>query len=612
MPATRPITPTDSKPPIINCHTHIFTGDHVPPWLAKTFVPWPFYYLMPLHLYVSLFRWWYKYPATIPYTAWYKKLRERITSFQTAFNKLGFVRTIIEYYIALHAFFYLYQFITPVFHPDKTKLLSWIEQLRVWLNNHHLFFFPASLLLKLLVIVFTLVLLPSGRNLILFVMKKLWSALGKLPGKQTTEMFKRYLNIGRYAFHRQQKTILSQLKGQYPFHTKLIVLPMDMEYMQAGKPTHRYRDQMRKLSYLKNRASNKEILHPFVAIDPRRMVPKQEEKRIKKGDKIFFDYEADNGKVKLNDCFIRYFIEEKKFSGFKIYPALGYYPFDARLLPLWKYAADNGIPLMTHCVSGPMFYRGRKKPEWNHHPFFEQAMGCEDKTTDTDEDDDNNLQTKYEPLALHQLNNADFTVNFTHPLNYLCLLDKEMLTKVVAKAYQQTGDERLKEVFGFDGTSIAYDLSHLKICMGHYGGGDQWIRYFEKDRYGYSNQLTKNKRGIEFFKKANGEPSKGKIEQLWNYTDWYSIISSMMLQYKNVYADISYILHCDKEILPLLKQTLQNDGLREKVLYGTDFYVVRNHKSDKNMLADMMGGLDENDFDQIARINPVQYLANSI
>ena len=59
---------------------------------------------------------------------------------------------------------------------------------------------------------------------------------------------------------------------------------------------------------------------------------------------------------------------------------------------------------------------------------------------------------------------------------------------------------------------------------------------------------------------------------------------------------------------PLLKQTLQNPGLRGKVLYGTDFFVVRNHKSDKNMLADMMGGLAVEDFDVIARENPRKFL----
>jgi hypothetical protein len=44
------------------------------------------------------------------------------------------------------------------------------------------------------------------------------------------------------------------------------------------------------------------------------------------------------------------------------------------------------------------------------------------------------------------------------------------------------------------------------------------------------------------------------------------------------------------------------------VLFGTDFYVVRNHKSDKQMLAEVMGGLETAEFDQIAVVNPKKYL----
>jgi hypothetical protein len=136
---------------------------------------------------------------------------------------------------------------------------------------------------------------------------------------------------------------------------------------------------------------------------------------------------------------------------------------------------------------------------------------------------------------------------------------------------------------------------------------------FEKDRYDFSNQLTKHpKSGINFLMTVKNKPSPGKPELLWKYADWYSIICSMMLQYPNVYADISYILHGDAEIMPLLKSTLHNDGLKEKVLYGTDFFVVRNHKSDKNMFADMSAGLSEEEFDQIARANPIKFLSSSV
>jgi predicted TIM-barrel fold metal-dependent hydrolase len=393
---------------------------------------------------------------------------------------------------------------------------------------------------------------------------------------------------------------------------------MDMEYMNAGPITTRYRDQMQELVKVKAMPSNEGLVYPFVFADPRRMVNVQEEKSYREGDKPYFEWSAQNGKVILGDCFIREFIEQHRFSGIKIYPALGYYPFDEKLLPLWKYCADNNIPVLTHCIRGTIFYRGVKKQDWNEHPVFEQAMEKIEADKDNENlknDEELDLQqkkpTRYIPLVLPQSKNVDFSYNFTHPLNYLCLLAEPLLRKVVAKAT----DKRIAELFGYTDPTVALErnLENLKICFGHFGGEDEWKRYFEKDRYNYSSQLTKNPaRGIDFLKTVDNKPSPGKLEQLWKYTDWYSIICSMMLQYPNVYADISYILHGDAEILPLLKSTLHNEGLKQKVLYGTDFFVVRNHKSDKNMYADMSAGLDEEQFDQIARINPVKYLSSSV
>lgn len=51
-----------------------------------------------------------------------------------------------------------------------------------------------------------------------------------------------------------------------------------------------------------------------------------------------------------------------------------------------------------------------------------------------------------------------------------------------------------------------------------------------------------------------------------------------------------------------------NPKLGEKVLYGTDFYVVRNLKSDKDIITETRFGLDQEDFDLIARTNPRKYL----
>jgi predicted TIM-barrel fold metal-dependent hydrolase len=117
--------------------------------------------------------------------------------------------------------------------------------------------------------------------------------------------------------------------------------------------------------------------------------------------------------------------------------------------------------------------------------------------------------------------------------------------------------------------------------------------------------------GITFLEDANGKPTPGKPEQVWKFVDWYSIICSMMLQYKNVYADLSYIIH-KSGIQPLLKYTLSNDILKERVLFGTDFYVVRNHKSEKNMLVDITDHMNEQELDQIGRINPRTFLNNCL
>ena len=89
----------------------------------------------------------------------------------------------------------------------------------------------------------------------------------------------------------------------------------------------------------------------------------------------------------------------------------------------------------------------------------------------------------------------------------------------------------------------------------------------------------------------------------------YTIISSLIIQYPKIYADLSYIIH-DQEIIPLLKHTLRNESLKNKVLFGTDFYVVRNHNSEKDLLAQTMANLSSDEFDLIARDNPINYLKN--
>jgi|CXWL01.1.fsa_nt_gi hypothetical protein len=584
---------------IINCHTHIFTGDYVPPFLART-IAGPAYVLFPITLFIRIFRWWFKNkysPYKWKHQTWYKRLVRilyRIKIGMTRYFILRIIKLVAGAIIVISIFHEIYEWKLRDLLIQNNIKVKWLDSFQAWLNDHGILIITNSIWLKALLLIILLLFFPSGKNLLLFLLRQTSRFFKMLPGKATTEIIKRYINIVRYARYARQSDIFTKLTNQYPAGSGMIVLPMDMEFMGAGTPMKPYGEQMAELAKLKK--NRQEQIYPFVFVDPR---------RSHVGEQMFFDYEVINGKVILKDCFIKDYIETKEFSGFKIYPALGYFPFDEALLPLWKYAAENGIPVMTHCIRGVIYYRGKKKKDWDHHPIFKQSMA---KDNDNDDETENGKDTDdFQPMLLPQMKMVDLQEVFTHPLNYLCLLDPELLAMLIG----QSANEKLKELFGYNEQTklITQNLKDLKICFGHFGGDDEWTRFFEKDRDNYSSQLVKYPdRGINFLRNGQGDLKLGKPEQIWKSADWYSIICSLMLQYDHIYADISYILHSDAGILPLLKQTMKHERLKTRVLYGSDFYVVRNHKSDKNMLINMMGGLTKEEFEQMAGINPVKYL----
>lgn len=571
---------TQTKP-IVNCHTHIFTANNVPPFLAKTYLPWPLYLILPLNLIVAFFRFWFNgknSPYRWQFRPVYKKLARVIYKMRITTERL-FLLSLIYWILGIWITLQVANIILHSF-PISISLPQFIQSLFSFLFKNNLLSKNPNTLLSLALTLLLWFIFPVGRNALWFLLRKVWGFLNILPGKSTKDLMLRYLTIGRYAFYKRQSDIFQKLRFQYPTQTKFVVLTMDMEYMEAGKVKQGYYDQLNEIKLIQKRYPD--TLLPFIAIDPRRIAE----------DPNFFSYEIVDHKIVLNNCIIKTYLTAFKHNGFKIYPALGYYAFDEALLPLWLYAVENNIPITTHCIRGTIFYRGKKKKEWDSHPIFKQI--------------ENDAEV---PLLLSELHNKDFTVNFTHPLNYLCLLEEELLRKVLS----QVGvEEKTKAAFGYKdaNTPLEKNLAKLKLCFAHFGGEDEWQRYFELDRDNFSTQVIKNPDvGITFLNTLGGEKSPGKIELLWKGTDWYSIICSLMLQFDNVYSDISYISH-DTNIHALLKRTLQkeNTKLRHRVLFGTDFYVVRNHKSEKQIMADTIGGLTKEEFDLIARTNPLTFL----
>jgi len=147
----------------------------------------------------------------------------------------------------------------------------------------------------------------------------------------TLKRFERFFETG---MNKSQEQVFKQISSQYPEKSRFVVLPMDMEFMGAGRPEVSYRAQLDELVSLYQ--SNPETIIPFFAADPRR-----------------------NGVVEL---FTEY-IEKHGFKGVKIYPNLGYFPYAPKLKEIYAICEQKGIPVLAHCSPGGISLRGITQQE---------------------------------------------------------------------------------------------------------------------------------------------------------------------------------------------------------------------------------------------------------
>lgn len=321
-----------------------------------------------------------------------------------------------------------------------------------------------------------------------------FNLFGKLQKHELALLIKKYhafLTIGDL---KSQLEIFKVLQSFYPEGTKFCVLPMDMEFMKAGSVKQSYIKQLEELAAIKRNPAYKDLIQPFIFVHPER--------------KDIFDI------VKRN-------IEENGFAGLKLYPPLGYYPFDERLNDIYDYAEKYQIPITTHCARGGVFYKGDITNDMLVHP----------KTGE----------------RIKEQKNKFFTDVYTDPDNYNYVLKQ---------------------------------FPNLKINLAHFGGYDEWQKYL----------------GNSF---DDGLPT------------WYEKISVLLREYKNVHTDISYTMF-NADLFNLLKLTLQDNSIKNKILYGSDFYMVEQETSERQFLTNIRAYIGESDFKLIAEINPTRFLNKNI
>jgi uncharacterized protein len=227
---------------------------------------------------------------------------------------------------------------------------------------------------------------------------------------------------------------------------------------------------------------------------------------------------------------VRKYVENHGFHGLKLYPPLGYYPDDPALHPIYAYAQENRLPLIAHCSIGGIYQKSR-------------ISGAVKQ----------DLLGKIRPIPRSERwkwwkMNDYLTDGYAHPENYIPVLEK---------------------------------FPNLKICLGHFGGNEEWIRYMD---------------------------DSWKPDQEKPYSkSWLAVILDMMQKYPNLYADISYTAE-DESLLPMIAVLVRNSLFRSRILYGSDCYMVQMDRSERYFSVNVRGYLGEADFKQIAQDNPREFL----
>ncbi len=318
--------------------------------------------------------------------------------------------------------------------------------------------------------------------------QKLLSIIGKKDTAILIKKFSQFLKIGDL---KSQLDIFLLLQNFYPQGTKFCVLSMDMEFMGAGNVKKNFVQQLDEISIIKKNPLYKDVILPFIFIHPER--------------KYLLDL-------------VKRYVEEENFTGLKMYPPLGYYPFDERLDQVFLYAEKNAIPITSHCARGGVFYKGKITSEMRKHPIT--------------------------GILHSERKNKYFTDIYTDPDNYEYLFAK---------------------------------FPNLKVNLAHFGGFDEW-------------QL--------FLQNSISDTSE---------VNWYDKVKNVVSKYKNAYTDISYTLF-NNELIPLLNMSLQDEAIKNKILFGTDYYMVEQETSEKQYCINLRSAIGEDNFRLIAETNPKQFL----
>lgn len=357
--------------------------------------------------------------------------------------------------------------------------------------------------------------------------RKLIVMYAKLSSKKASNKrnsFDKYIAFLEVATQRKQLDVFElelEVGKQYDSRVRIVGLTMNMDFMDNRSSKHQitFETQLEAVKDIKRYYPAN--FFPFIGVDPRHKSGMD----LVNWSKSYFE----TG-VQANGTVFPY------FSGIKLYPALGFFPFDPRLADLYAYAEKNQLPVITHVTRVGSQYIGSKITELiPPQPAMLLPEHPSQEVLDAQATIYERIRIYYDQqwVADNTLGDNDKACDlFSHPENYIPILEQ---------------------------------FPKLKICLAHMGG---------------SNELVDN------------SAQDAGLKQIRRFDSqlWCDRIKFMMVRYPNLYTDISYTLSdldnpaVRAKIIELMN-TLDNQGqpLSKRVLFGTDFFMTEQEKREGDL-----------------------------
>lgn len=344
---------------------------------------------------------------------------------------------------------------------------------------------------------------------------------------------RRYSDFLRVGKSKNQDEVFADLLAQYDDKSMQFVgLTMNMENCGAGPSQSGYEGQLEEIFLVKKRNPGRLIV--FLGVDPRW---KRSGKELQRAVEEYF-----TTPIPINATKSTY-----PFAGIKIYPSMGFYPFDKRLMETFEWAAEKGVPVLSHCsYLGGVFN--------NNTSFIKSILNSPNPYTGK----------PYEGAEYIQNRNLG---------NWLLGRQKADNNRNTCSYFMEPAS--FKDVFSY----FKNKTKPLKLCLAHFGGDNQILdSTTEKIPFGVAKQ------------------------------NWHRQVKELFSEYAGLYTDISYTLHNEK-VHDALFTELNHPVYGNRIMFGTDYFLSLREKEERSIYSVFKKkAMEKGLWDKVAGTNVANFL----